>query len=247
MNLTFIKLDINIMDDTKMKLIFKMPEGDKIFRVWIGLLCLGMKSGRPGVLEISDGIPFNDEMLATQFNIELNIIRLGLKTFKDLKMIEVWEDGTMYIMNFEKHQQLDAIENARRISRESSQRYRDKVKGLLGDGHVTVTSSLVTEQNKNKSKNKNITEKIPFETFWDAYNKKVGKKSKLIAKWDKLTLETQKRILGHIKLYKQAQPNKQYRKNPETYLNNESWKDEIINDDNKQFLINNSQSKDMFA
>ncbi len=32
----------------------------------------------------------------------------------------------------------------------------------------------------------------------------------------------------YIPKYKAAQPNKQYRKNPETFLNNKSWNDELI-------------------
>lgn len=69
---------------------------------------------------------------------------------------------------------------------------------------------------------------ISFDTFWDAYDKKVGKKSKLEKKWNKLTDRERSAILAHIPLYIAAQPNKQFRKNPETYLNNESWNDEII-------------------
>jgi len=62
--LSFIKLDIEIMNDSKIKMIRKMPDGAKLFELWIGLLCLGMKSGRPGCVEIGDGIPFSARMLS---------------------------------------------------------------------------------------------------------------------------------------------------------------------------------------
>jgi predicted phage replisome organizer len=75
MNLSFIKLDINIMDDSKIKYIVKLPDGDKLFRLWVGLLCLGMKSGRPGIIEIGDNIPFTTEMLANHFDMELNTVK----------------------------------------------------------------------------------------------------------------------------------------------------------------------------
>uniref|UniRef100_A0A6M3KXC5 Lin1244/Lin1753-like N-terminal domain-containing protein n=1 Tax=viral metagenome TaxID=1070528 RepID=A0A6M3KXC5_9ZZZZ len=70
--------------------------------------------------------------------------------------------------------------------------------------------------------------KILFDVFWVAYDKKVGSKEKLEKKWNKFSLETQKKILDHVELYKKSQPNKQYRKNPETYFNNQGWTDEII-------------------
>lgn len=66
-----------------------------------------------------------------------------------------------------------------------------------------------------------------FDFFWDSYDKKVGK-PKCEKLWSKLTLEEKKACLDYIPLYKQAQPDKQYRKNPETFLRNKSWNDELI-------------------
>jgi hypothetical protein len=40
--------------------------------------------------------------------------------------------------------------------------------------------------------------------------------------------------MEHVAKYKQAQPDKKFRKNPETYLNNKSWNDEIIGTNGKQ-------------
>lgn len=73
-----------------------------------------------------------------------------------------------------------------------------------------------------------ITTYFSFEMFWDLYEKKVGEKSKLIKKWDKLTEEERTKALEYIPKYKLAQPDKKYRKNPETFLNNKSWNDELI-------------------
>lgn len=76
-------------------------------------------------------------------------------------------------------------------------------------------------------------EKIPFETFWNAYDKKVGK-PKSEKKWKGLSRNDQEAILVYIPKYKKAQSNKTFRKNPETFLNNRSWEDEIISDQTKQ-------------
>lgn len=66
-----------------------------------------------------------------------------------------------------------------------------------------------------------------FNFFWNAYEKKVGR-PKCEKLWAKLTLKEKKACLDYIPLYKQAQPDKQYRKNPETFLRNKSWNDELI-------------------
>ena len=41
--------------------------------------------------------------------------------------------------------------------------------------------------------------------------------------------DKKEQAIDYIEKYKQAQPDKRYRKNPDTYLRNESWNDELIN------------------
>ena len=89
------------------------------------------------------------------------------------------------------------------------------------------------EEEKNIIEEKDIEE---FEKFWKLYDKKTGCKDKLIKKWIKLSQKDKELIFDYIPKYKIAQPNKQYRKNPETFLNNKSWLDEIINVNNNTFL-----------
>jgi hypothetical protein len=81
---------------------------------------------------------------------------------------------------------------------------------------------------------------ISFNTWWDLYDKKVGSKTKLESKWNKLTDDQRTQAIKHTKEYIIAQPDKQYRKNPDTYFNNESYNDEIIkNKDYKEQIPTN--------
>ena len=82
-------------------------------------------------------------------------------------------------------------------------------------------------ENRTITINENIN--IDFEWFWNDYDKKVGDKQKLKKKWNKLTDEERQNAMNYIDLYKQSVPDKQFRKNPETFINNKSWNDEIIN------------------
>ena len=75
---------------------------------------------------------------------------------------------------------------------------------------------------------------VPFDDFWNLYDKKVGDKEKIKTKWEKLKDSDREAIMKHLPLYKKSQPNKKYRKDPATYLNNKSWNDEIIFDDGQQ-------------
>lgn len=81
------------------------------------------------------------------------------------------------------------------------------------------------------------SEKISFDEFWELYGKKVGDKDKLRKKWDGLTLETQKQIMQYIPLYKISKPDKQFMRDPQTFLNNKTWNDEIIMDKKNGVII----------
>lgn len=92
----------------------------------------------------------------------------------------------------------------------------------------TKDKDMEEDMDKGMEEEKEKKAKIPFENFWNLYEKKVGNMQKLIKKWDGLTVIEQLQAIQYIPIYKEAQPDKQYRKNPETFLNNKSWNDEII-------------------
>jgi hypothetical protein len=98
------------------------------------------------------------------------------------------------------------------------------------------TSEAYAEHMETETENRTITINeninIDFEWFWNEYDKKIGEKQKLKKKWNKLTDEERQNAMNYLDLYKQSVPDKQFRKNPETFLNNKSWNDEIINRSN---------------
>ena len=73
---------------------------------------------------------------------------------------------------------------------------------------------------------------LPFGEFWDLYDKKRGDKGKIEKKWMKLSEREREAIMKYIPLYKEAQPDKKFRKDPDTFLNNKSWNDELIYENN---------------
>jgi hypothetical protein len=67
-----------------------------------------------------------------------------------------------------------------------------------------------------------------FDQYWNLYDKKVGDKEKLEKKWRKLSDFERKLIMDYIPKYKSSTPDKQYRKDPATFLNGKAWNDELI-------------------
>ena len=115
------------------------------------------------------------------------------------------------------------------------------------DGHMSDNGPPETKPNQTESESETETEsetdepleseKIPFDQFWNLYDKKIGK-DKCENKWKNISEDERQKIIDHVPKYKIAQPEKQFRKNPETYLNNKSWNDEIIKTDESRNNVN---------
>lgn len=75
---------------------------------------------------------------------------------------------------------------------------------------------------------KEVKDEYTFERAWNLYDKKVGCKAKLEKKWNSMSQKDRKAAIEYIPLYVISQPDKQYRKNFQTFLNQRSWEDEII-------------------
>lgn len=126
-NIKWIKLNVDMFDDEKIKLIQALPEGDSLLLVWIKLILLAGKTNEGGYVYINENMAYTDEMLSVIMNKPLNIIRLALETFKNLQMIETDEKG-IYLVNFEKHQSLDKMQEIREYNRLAQQKHRLKLK-----------------------------------------------------------------------------------------------------------------------
>lgn len=66
-----------------------------------------------------------------------------------------------------------------------------------------------------------------FNIWWQIYDKKRARE-KCLAKWNKLSPQEQQACIDATPAYVASTPDKQYRKDPLTYLNQKSWNDEII-------------------
>ena len=88
-------------------------------------------------------------------------------------------------------------------------------------------------QLKTNKKDKNEKNNIAFIKFWDLYDKKLDR-PKCELKWEKLSDEIQQKILDYLPEYKKTTPDKKFRKNPATFLNNHSWENELVAPKEKQ-------------
>ena len=92
----------------------------------------------------------------------------------------------------------------------------------------TYDKHMETET-ETKAITKTKTELYPsFQDFWDLYDKKTGNKTLIQPKFDKLPQKVKEQIINYLPAYIESTPDKTYRKNPQTFLNNKAWEDELI-------------------
>lgn len=80
-----------------------------------------------------------------------------------------------------------------------------------------------------KVKNKAVPEESlnSFEIFWNLYNHKVNKK-KALDEWLKINPEIHQTIYDHARIYRDSKKGSEFPYNPNNYLKDEHWNDEII-------------------
>jgi len=135
----WIKITTDVFDDEKILLIESLPEADSIIVIWFKLLCLAGKQNNSGVFLMGDKIAYTDKMLATIFRRKESTVQLALQTFEQFGMIELI-DGVITIPNWEKHQNIDKMEQIKEQTRLRAAKHREKQKSL--SCNVTVTPSV---------------------------------------------------------------------------------------------------------
>lgn len=90
---------------------------------------------------------------------------------------------------------------------------------------------------------KEVKDEYTFERAWNLYDKKVGCKEKLEKKWNSMSQIDRKAAIEYIPLYVLSKPDKQYRKNFQTFLNQRGWEDELIGATPPPVVINEHPSE----
>ncbi|OLP66044.1 hypothetical protein BACPU_11310 [Bacillus pumilus] len=194
----WVKLSTQMFDDEKIKLIEQMPESDTLLIIWVKLLAQAGKTNASGFIYLSENVPYTEEMLAHIFGRPLGIVRMALDTFRKFGMIEINDQNYISICNWEKHQNLDALEKIREQNRLRKQKQRKKLSlaepnnSMSRDVTIKVTASHATDIDKELDKDKELkdilsgnptadnpktqTSDIPFKLIVDLLNQMSGKK-----------------------------------------------------------------------
>ncbi|AWK50014.1 hypothetical protein DIC82_02415 [Clostridium beijerinckii] len=154
----WIKLDLGMSDDEKMKILDSMPNRDVVHYVWIRLLIQAGKTNAAGRIFLSENIPYTREMLSIIFNRPIELIEFALKMLEDLKMINIDENNIINILSWDKHQNVESMDKIREQTRKRVEKYRAKNK---------TNRNETAEENNNQIDDCGNTIKIDLEESSD--------------------------------------------------------------------------------
>lgn len=156
---SWIKIEIEMFSNRKIKQIRKMPEGNNIVLIWVMLLTMAGRCNSNGIIFLTENIPYTTKMLADELDFEESIIQLALTVLEKFGMI-TRDSELLSIPGWEEHQSADELEKIRDQNRKRVAEYRERQKNkvalLCKKDDVTLqkrySNVTVTEQNKNKDK-----------------------------------------------------------------------------------------------
>ena len=96
----WLKLKRDFFKRHDIRIIESMPNGKDYILFYLKLLCESVD--HEGNLRFSDEIPYNEEMLSTITNTNIDIVRSAIKVFSQLNMMEVLDDGTYHMQEVNK-------------------------------------------------------------------------------------------------------------------------------------------------
>lgn len=139
----WLKLKRDFFKRHDIRIIEEMPNGKDYLLFYLKLLLESVD--HEGSLRFSDTIPYNEQMLSVITNTNVDIVKSAMNLFIELKMIEVLDDKTIYMIEVEKH-----------IGSESSWAEKKRLQRAKKDNVPLLSSECPTEIEKEEEKDKEI-------------------------------------------------------------------------------------------
>jgi predicted phage replisome organizer/uncharacterized phage protein (TIGR02220 family) len=125
-----------MFNDEKITLIESMPDGESLLIIWLKILTLGGRCNANGAIILGENVPYTDQMLATIFKKNVAVVREALDVFEQFGMIH-YDEKTIVITNWEKHQNVDGMQKIRNQNRERFKKYYQKKKDEKSNENLT--------------------------------------------------------------------------------------------------------------
>lgn len=147
----WLKLKRDFFKRHDIRIIEEMPNGKDYVLFYLKLLLESID--HEGELRFSETIPYNEQMLSVVTNTNIDIVRAALSIFTELKMIEVYDDMTIYMNEVQK------LIGSESTSAERVRQHRKKQKLLQCNTEVTKSNTEIEKREREQSNNIEIEER----------------------------------------------------------------------------------------
>ena len=91
----WLKLHRNFFKRHDIRILENMPNGKELVLFYLKLLTESVD--HEGRLRFSDTLPYSEEMLASVTDTEAETVRTAMQIFREYKLLEIQEDGTIFL------------------------------------------------------------------------------------------------------------------------------------------------------
>lgn len=149
----WLKLKRDFFKRHDIRIIESMPNGKDYILFYLKLLCESVD--HDGNLRFNEQIPYNEDMLATITNTNVDIVRSAINVFTQLQMMDILDDGTFY-MN-----EVNKMLGSETEWAEKKRNYRESQKALVQKD--SYEDGEKTEEDNARTKKDNVRQEIEKE------------------------------------------------------------------------------------
>jgi len=249
----WLKLKDDFFDREEIRIIEAQPNGSTYVLLYVKLLLKSLKTD--GALRMYNSlIPYDENMLATITNTNVDMVRAALTAFKNLGMLQVLDDKSIFMSEVKLMigAESESAERVRKFRKKKAQSLLNEPKTLhCNSGNENCNTEIEKELELEIDLEKELDINPPkegvlgdtkkaritfpttnpfFNTFWNAYPKKKGL-SKAYKSFLTLPIDNDKLndILEAIEMSKSSEQwqkeNGRFIPEPSNWLQDERWND----------------------
>lgn len=168
----WLKLEKSFLDSKYIKVIKNLPNGKDYILFYLALMLESVES--VGHLRFTELVPYNEQMLSSLTDTNIDIVRSAMKLFQELGILTILGDGTIFLPDVPRltGKESESAERVRRF------RAKKTLEALPSNSDVTISNDnkekQSTKYNEQSKEINNNEEKIPYLEIIDYLNSKSG-------------------------------------------------------------------------
>jgi predicted phage replisome organizer len=128
----WIKIITRIFENPKIIALEQLPEGSGVVLTFFKLLTLAGEQNRGGAIYFTDRVSFTADLLAAKWRCKPALVQMALQAFEKFGMIGIDNEGTIWILNWNKYQNEEGLalirdRNLQRLEDRSPESVKERV------------------------------------------------------------------------------------------------------------------------